>query len=106
VYARVRDEALSCAGHRRLANSRTAIQQVYCNSGTEIGPAAPGHIETGRWYKITMEVKGSHVRCLLDGKVVNEGDLRRQASRRHAWQGRDEKAGEVIIKLVNAMIRP
>jgi len=31
-----------------------------------------GSIETGRWYDIKVEVKGSGVKCYLDGKLVQE----------------------------------
>jgi alpha-L-rhamnosidase len=31
-----------------------------------------GSIETGRWYDVKVEVKGSGVKCYLDGKLVQE----------------------------------
>src|SRR5262249_18466494 len=38
------------------------------------GRDANGAIETGRWYDIQIEVKGSHVKGSIDGRVVREAD--------------------------------
>jgi len=105
VYARSAMKAPSCAGTSSgWANSRTAIQQVYCNLGTEIGRPHRATSRRAGGTKITMEVKGRHVRCLLDGKVRQRVRFwRRQRAVGLCVAGRDEKAGEVIIKLVNAM---
>lgn len=32
-----------------------------------------GSVETGRWYDVRVEVKGTTVRCFLDGKLVSQG---------------------------------
>jgi alpha-L-rhamnosidase len=48
-------------------NTKHAIQM----SGDNIH-MMNGSIETGRWYEIKVEVKGSGVKCYLDGKLVQE----------------------------------
>lgn len=60
----------------------------------------PGHVETGRWYDIRVEVRGTHVRCFLDGRLIH--DLNRQPLKSlFASATRDTKTGELILKVVN-----
>ncbi len=64
-----------------------------------------GSIETGRWYDITVEVKGSRVRCLLDGKVIHDLSSIQSIKTLYASATRQTKAGEVIVKVVNTSDR-
>lgn len=59
-----------------------------------------GSVETGRWYDVKVETKGRHVTASLDGKVVFSEDLPRTDTVL-AISGRDEKSGELIVKLLN-----
>ena len=63
----------------------------------------PGTIETGRWYDVRIELKGSRVSGYLDGKLIQEVDVpvARQTGF-FASATRDQRAGEIILKLVNA----
>jgi alpha-L-arabinofuranosidase len=62
----------------------------------------PGSIETNRWYDIKIELKGTKVNCYLDGQIMQSGDVPAlQVQRLYASATRDEKAGEVILKIVN-----
>jgi hypothetical protein len=38
-----------------------------------VSPDMDGKVETGRWYDIRIEVKGSSVKCYLDNQLVQEG---------------------------------
>jgi alpha-L-arabinofuranosidase len=62
-----------------------------------------GKIDTGKWYDIKMELKGSKVNCYLDGKLVQTADV---PVPKHggffASSVRDNKTGEIILKFVNA----
>jgi len=59
-----------------------------------------GHIEIGRWYDIRIEVKGSAVRCFLDGKLIH--DIRPAANKSlHGVASRVISSGDVILKVVN-----
>jgi alpha-L-arabinofuranosidase len=60
----------------------------------------PGKIETGRWYDIRVELKGTNVRCYLDGKLVHEASLAPQPSL-HFVAGRVEASDEIVLKVVN-----
>jgi len=65
----------------------------------------PGSVETGRWYDIRVEVKGSQVRCYLDGRLVHDLDFQPLkvlfASATH-----DSKTGDIILKVVNVSANP
>jgi alpha-L-arabinofuranosidase len=73
--------------------------------------AVPGHIETGRWYDIKIEVHGKHVTCSLDGKVIHRvtrepvpllASTAGWSAGAPAQQGRDE----LILKVVNGGRKP
>ena len=68
----------------------------------------PGHIETGRWYDIRLEVLGNRVKCYLDGQLVH--DVAYQSESRvpglFASASRDETSADVIVKVVNADPHP
>jgi len=61
-----------------------------------------GHIETGRWYDIRLDVKGNHVQCWLDGKLVHDLDYQPMKSL-FASATHDGKSGDVILKVVNVL---
>ena len=60
-------------------------------------------IEVGRWYDIKIELRGNSVKGYLDGKLVQEvGDSRTSVKSLCASAARDDKSGDVILKVVNA----
>ncbi len=60
----------------------------------------PGHIETGRWYDVKIELQGDAIRCYLDGRKIH--DVRRLTSKDlYAVASYDRDAGETILKVVN-----
>jgi len=63
----------------------------------------PAPIETGRWYDITLEVGYDKVDCYLDGKLLMTYT---EPKKLFSIAGRDNKTGDVIVKLVNASDRP
>jgi alpha-L-arabinofuranosidase len=70
-----------------------------------VGDFTPGTIETGRWYDLKIEIQGRTVRGYLDGKLVQERTLPR-IDRVLAISGRDDRTGDIIIKVVNAASEP
>ena len=59
-----------------------------------------GQIETGRWYDIRVELKGGSIKCYLDGKLIHDAKTPGIKSL-YASASRDDKTGEVILKVVN-----
>jgi alpha-L-arabinofuranosidase len=63
----------------------------------------PAPIETGRWYDITLEVGRDRVDCFLDSTLLMTYT---EPQKLFSIAGRDQKTGQLIIKLVNASDRP
>ncbi|MDR0352499.1 MAG: DUF1080 domain-containing protein [Opitutaceae bacterium] len=74
--------------------------QYTLNLGGAPAASAAGRIEDGRWYDIRVEVTGGAVKCRLDGALILEG-ARRPPAPLYAVAGRDDRAGEIILHLVN-----
>ncbi len=61
-----------------------------------------GSIQRDRWYDVKIVVNGVKVDCYLDGQLVQSGEVRPITTQRiYASATRDEKAGELILKVVN-----
>lgn len=78
-------------------NTQNAVEL----GGTQDGK--PGSVETNRWYDIKIELKGQSVKCWLDGQLIH--DLARpllSTRQLYASATRDDKSGDVIVKVVNA----
>ncbi|MGA7162079.1 MAG: alpha-L-arabinofuranosidase C-terminal domain-containing protein [Bacteroidota bacterium] len=64
-------------------------------------------IETGRWYDVKIELRGNSAKGYLDGKIVQEvGDVRTSVKSLFASAARDDKSGDIIVKVVNASFDP
>ncbi|MBO9566287.1 MAG: hypothetical protein J7621_26170 [Niastella sp.] len=63
----------------------------------------PAPIETGKWYDITIEVGVDKVEGYLDGKQLFSF---KQPNTFFSIAGRDQKNGDIIIKLVNGAATP
>jgi alpha-L-arabinofuranosidase len=70
-----------------------------------VGQQTAGSIDTGRWYDLRIEVRGRTVRGFLDGALVQERTLPR-VDRVLAVGGRDQKTGDIILKVVNSVPEP
>ncbi len=78
-------------------NRRTAIQ----TNDAIVGEAMNHSVETGRWYDVRLEVRDRTVKAFLDGKLLQERTLPR-VDTVLAIAGRDERAGEIVLKVVNS----
>ncbi len=65
-----------------------------------IGKSIPGRVEEGRWYDLRIEVRDRHVRCYLDGQLIQEQTLPR-VDTVLAIAGKDNNSGEIVLKVVN-----
>ena len=70
-----------------------------------LGPHVPGSIEANRWYDIKMELSGQRIRCYLDDKLIHDEAVK-SPERFFALAGRDEVAGDLILKAINAGTEP
>jgi alpha-L-arabinofuranosidase len=60
-------------------------------------------IEAGRWYDVKIEIRGNSVKGYLDGKLVQEvSDTRANVKSLCASAARDDKSGDIVLKIVNA----
>ncbi|HET7625483.1 MAG TPA: family 16 glycoside hydrolase, partial [Verrucomicrobiae bacterium] len=68
----------------------------------ELISRVPGSIENGRWYDIRIQLHGTKMDCYLDGKLIQSADVPPpQIQKLYATAARDDKSGEVILKVVN-----
>ena len=64
-----------------------------------------GSIETNRWYDIRIELLDGDVKAYLDGKLIHKSDNKPVATL-FAAAGRDQRAGELVLQLVNPFAEP
>jgi alpha-L-arabinofuranosidase len=77
-------------------NSRHAIEMdgVFANE-------VSGHIETGRWYDIRIQVGTAGIKCYLDGSLIHDVPYPRTRAL-YAVASRTKGGREIILKVVNA----
>ncbi len=86
-------------------NREHAIERSIGGGKSIVGERVPRSVETGRWYDVRIEVRGSRIRCYLDGQLVH--DVQDVAGRAvHAVASRNSRTGEIILKVVNASDQP
>ena len=101
ILFRVQDENSKCWWNiGGWNNERHAIEM-----GGVVGDYVPGHIETGRWYDIRIELEGHHIRCYLDDDLIH--DLTYPTIRTlYASALQDSEADEIVLKVVNVSEEP
>lgn len=86
-------------------NAAHAFETIADRQQQPLGGRAKGEIAGGRWYDIEVRVAGGRVEAWLDGqRVVQAGG--QGGARFGAIAGLDRKAGEIVVKAVNATGRP
>lgn len=86
-------------------NTRHAIERSVGGAKSVISNELAGSIETGRWYDIKIELQGARIRCYLDGKLIHNFEERGPAPL-HAVASRQDKSGDLILKVVNVSAAP
>jgi len=62
----------------------------------------PGSIENNRWYDVKIVLNGAKMECFLDGRLVQSAEvLPRRVPALFTSAVRDEKSGDMILKVVN-----
>jgi alpha-L-arabinofuranosidase len=82
-------------------NTRHAIEHSENGAKTTITRDTAGKIETDHWYDIKIECRGDKVRCYLEGKLIHDVTIPPPPSPLHAVVTKEEKTGDVLVKLVN-----
>jgi alpha-L-arabinofuranosidase len=59
-----------------------------------------GAVEANRWYDIRLELRDAGIKAYLDGQLIHE-DERKPVPAVYAAAGRDARAGEVVLQMVN-----
>lgn len=85
-------------------NTQHGIEQIV-NGGKGQMAIASGHVETGKWYDVEIDVKGDSVYAKLDGKQIFATRLKPNVTPGFfATATKDSKTGEVILKVANTNI--
>lgn len=85
-------------------NTQHGIEQIV-NGGKGQMATASGHVETGKWYDVEIDVKGDSVYAKLDGKQIFATRLKPNVTPGFfATATKDSKTGEVILKVANTNI--
>ena len=85
-------------------NTQHGIEQIV-NGGKGQMAIASGHVETGKWYDVEIDVKGDSVYAKLDGKQIFATRLKPNVTPGFfATATKDSKTGEIILKIANTNI--
>lgn len=83
-------------------NNSTNEMQIGLNAGS-----MKGAVEIGRWYDVKLEITSKSVKGYLDGKLVQEvSNDQLNTKGVCASASRDDKTGDIILKVVNASAVP
>ena len=65
-----------------------------------VGKRVRGFVESGHWYDIKIDIQSRRIRCYLDGTLIHD-EMSKPVQGIFAQAGRDDKTGEIILKVVN-----
>ncbi len=83
------------------SNTSHRIEQIV-GGGKGVLVETPGHVETGRWYDVRLEVDGNKVTAYLDEEKILETRLRGNSQEGvYTSAAMDDNTGEMILKIVN-----
>lgn len=80
--------------------------QWYDNGYESYFGQQPGFVEPGRWYDISIKVKGDSILCYLDKDLVHKVAMPRKIVPGLYSSAGETKTGEIIVKVVNATNDP
>ncbi|MDE2206741.1 MAG: alpha-N-arabinofuranosidase, partial [Armatimonadetes bacterium] len=83
------------------ANTQDGIEKSVDGGKSLVGGYVPDHVETGRWYRIRIQVAGATIRCWLDGRLV-ESVTDAPPPSLFASAGIDSTHRRLIITVVNS----
>lgn len=82
-------------------NTQTCIEQAQGGTKSIVSDTKKISVQPNRWYDIKIEVKPDLIRCYLNDKLIHELEI---GTVYPVYQtvSKDDKSGDIIIKLVNA----
>ncbi len=80
-------------------NTDVVLEKSVAGTKTEVGPRMSGHVETGRWYDLKLQIEGTRIRCYMDGKLI-ENVNETPAVRFTAVAGKTDDH-MIIVKVIN-----
>lgn len=85
------------------SNTISAVQQIENDSKTDkiVGTVKDFTVETGKTYKITLEVSGYNVKGYIDGELYFDHNFGSEAEAKAYTVVSNDDNGDIIIKLVN-----
>ncbi|AGL17277.1 alpha-L-arabinofuranosidase C-terminal domain-containing protein [Actinoplanes sp. N902-109] len=86
-------------------NTQDAIEKGVTSAKEQL-ITKPGSVRTGRTYDLRVEVRGTHVRLLVDGQEWGSFDDNTVAEPFAEVVTRDDRTRELIVKVVNAQDAP
>ncbi|HET7624318.1 MAG TPA: alpha-L-arabinofuranosidase C-terminal domain-containing protein [Verrucomicrobiae bacterium] len=86
-------------------NTRFAIEHSVQGTQTPVGQSVNGHIETGRWYDIKIQLSGARISCYLDGKLIHD-ETAGPDQTLFAVAGRDDAKKQLVLKVINTSPAP
>ena len=82
--------------------NQSHMLQIRLGQQDHLVSQVPGMIDAGRWYDVRIELNGAKLGCYLEGKLVQSAAVPPlQLQSLYASAVRDEKAGEIVLKVVN-----
>jgi alpha-N-arabinofuranosidase len=89
-------------------NSRSAIQRHESGELDEIGQGTDTTVETGRWYDIRIELRGTDIKCYLDDKLITEATITPLPPVESLFAAASiaKSDGSVYLKIVNMAAHP
>ena len=96
------DENNYCwANYGGWTNTQHAIEQI-SSGGKLLTDSKRGHVESGRWYDVTLQVAGDSVKAWLDNELVFNTVLKHDETKGIFSSATiDDTTGELIVKVAN-----
>lgn len=83
-------------------NTRSAIQRHEEGGLDELGTATNTTVETGRWYDVRIEVRGTDIKCFLDDKPITEATVTPLPKLEPLYAAASSgRHGDIYLKVVN-----
>jgi alpha-L-arabinofuranosidase len=82
-------------------NQRHNIEWAVGGGKEAIARDVPGRIENDRWYAIKIVTEGRRIRCYLDDALIHDTVVPPPPTDLLAVSTRDEKTGDVLVKVVH-----